>query len=538
MSVHVEPKVLNLIVNLIERRDRMVSKDELVAAVWQGRIISDAAISSAVSAARRVLRDDGQRQRYIRTIHGCGFRFVGSVIETASGVPGPSLEASGTAAPLGETRRPPSAAGGPAAVARGAQSSSEATSPYLNRRTWPCVAVLPLRLAGDDHIASEIADALTEDLAACLSRDRSLAVMTPHDNSFDSNGLPSDVRQLAGQMDAQYIVDGGVRHMGGSPAVTLRLIDGVDGRLLWVERRAPIMDGLPTLDDVLARRFAATIRTEIEANETTKAEVASGDGLDFHAAYWKGSRELYRFTHESLVNARAYFAKAIQQNPMSASAHARLSYVDIQLYWYGSAEARDTVLRRAMTGAGQAVALDPKNALGRMSLGRAWALSRKFDDAIPELEAAVGLDPSLAQLHFALGQTLCYAGQAKDAVRLLDAAVELNPHDPHRWTFLHDRSEAQFALGSLANAERDARAAARAPNATHWPWVTLAAVLGVANRPEQAQEALRGLLYRRPDYSLSTARKDLSHFSDPSFVDLYVEGLRRAGLRRSALPTD
>ncbi|TPE52680.1 alpha/beta fold hydrolase [Amaricoccus solimangrovi] len=85
MPVRVEPKVLDLLIQLIERRDRVVSKDDLVEAVWQGRCVSDAAISSAVSAARRVLGDDGHGQRYVRTMHGRGFRFVGPLVELGSG---------------------------------------------------------------------------------------------------------------------------------------------------------------------------------------------------------------------------------------------------------------------------------------------------------------------------------------------------------------------------------------------------------------------------------------------------------------------
>lgn len=79
--VRVEPKVLDLVLHLIEQRDRVVSKDELVEAVWQGRFVSDAAISDAVSAARRVLGDGGREQRYLRTVHGRGFRFVGPLVE-------------------------------------------------------------------------------------------------------------------------------------------------------------------------------------------------------------------------------------------------------------------------------------------------------------------------------------------------------------------------------------------------------------------------------------------------------------------------
>ena len=92
--LRIEPKALDLLVHLIEWRDRVVSKDELVKAVWQGRFVSDAAISSAVSAARRALGDDGQQQRYVKTMHGRGFRFVGPLVEVGPEAPNASSAAS------------------------------------------------------------------------------------------------------------------------------------------------------------------------------------------------------------------------------------------------------------------------------------------------------------------------------------------------------------------------------------------------------------------------------------------------------------
>jgi DNA-binding winged helix-turn-helix (wHTH) protein/TolB-like protein/Flp pilus assembly protein TadD len=530
-TVPVEPKVFDLLLHLIEMRDRVVSKDQLVAAVWQGRFISDAAISSAVSAARRVLGDDGHAQRYIRTMHGRGFRFVGDAVEVGSAASGPS-PAEGDEGGLRREARSRSfdmPEGAPAAAVPAGGASTWAPPSHF-RRTWPSVAVLPLRPASDDPGARDMADAITEDLVACLSRDRSLVVIAHHEEGAHPNGPAADVRRLATQIGAQYLVEGSVRRVESALTVMVRLVDGVDARHIWADRCVHRLERTLALDDVFASKLAAAIRSEIESTETKRGESAAADGLDFRAAYFAGCREMYRFTLDGLVKARAHFEHAIRLEPTSAAAHARLSYVQIQLYWYGSPLARDAALQQAVSGATQAVALDQRDSLGHLSLGRAWALRRRFDDAIPELEAAIRLDPSFAQARFALGQACGYAGQTEDAVRSLDAAIELNPYDPHLWTFLHDRSEAQFALGRFAEAERDARAAARAPNATHWPWVTLAAVLGAANKREQARDALRELLSRRPAYSLSGARDDLSHFSDTSFVELYIEGLGRAGL--------
>jgi DNA-binding winged helix-turn-helix (wHTH) protein len=81
-AVKIEPKVFDLLLHLIEKRDHVVSKDELVASIWDGRFISEAAVSSAVKSVRKALGDDGKNQRYVRTMHGHGFRFIAPVVES------------------------------------------------------------------------------------------------------------------------------------------------------------------------------------------------------------------------------------------------------------------------------------------------------------------------------------------------------------------------------------------------------------------------------------------------------------------------
>jgi tetratricopeptide (TPR) repeat protein len=240
---------------------------------------------------------------------------------------------------------------------------------------------------------------------------------------------------------------------------------------------------------------------------------------------------MYRFTRAGLTTAQEHLERAVELDPTYAASHARLSYVHIQHYWYGSPATRENALTAAAAAANRAIALDPKESFGHFSLGRVNALRRQFDLAMPQLETAVGLNPSHAQAYFGLGQSLWYAGRPKEAIRLLDTAIELSPHDPHRWSFLHDQSEAYFALGQLAEAERSAWAAASLPNATHWPWLTLAAVFAEANKREKGREALDQLLLRRPGYSLRMAQDEFGHFSNESFVARYLEALKKAGLK-------
>ena len=82
--VHIEPQVFDLLVHLIRHRDRIVGKDELFDVIWEGRIVSEATLSSRISAARRVLRDSGNDQSIIRTVYKRGFRFVCDVVEASA----------------------------------------------------------------------------------------------------------------------------------------------------------------------------------------------------------------------------------------------------------------------------------------------------------------------------------------------------------------------------------------------------------------------------------------------------------------------
>lgn len=393
----------------------------------------------------------------------------------------------------------------------------------------PSVAVLPIRSIGQDAALPYVAEALSEDLVASLSRDRSLIVIAAAGLGGVGTFSP-EWRRISDRIGARYLVQGSVRHANGVLVVAVRLVDGRDGRLIWTERCVQRVDGSFAIDDLIARKIAAAVRAEVEAVEIAGAPRSKSEQPDAKASYHMGLREMYQFTPAALVAAQEHLERAIELDPTFAASHARLSYVHIQQYWYGSSANRENALTEAAAAANRAIGLDPRDSLGHFSLGRVHALRRQFDLAMPRLEAAVGLNPSHAQAYFGLGQTLWYASRPKEAVRLLDTAIELSPHDPHRWSFLHDQSEAYFALGQLADAERSAWAAASLPNATYWPWLTLAAVFGAARKHDKAREALRQLLLRRPNFNLQAARDEFGHFSDKSFVAYYLEALKKAGL--------
>lgn len=497
----VEPQVFDLLVHLVRNAGRLVTKDELIANVW-GRIVSDSALSSRIKSARRAIGDDGERQRLIKTVHGRGFRFVGEVMT----IEGPGVTG---AAPIS------------------AKDDGMPRTPRAPESARPVIAVLPMRPGAPGDADRYLADALTEEIVTCLTRGRTIAVSTsgPLLAQASEPSLPHP-----GGRAAQYILGGSARRSAGQLIATIRLTDATAGIHIWADRFEQSLGTALSMDQGIAHRICAVVGGEIETVEAGKAAAEPIDRRDASALYHLGLQELYRFTPQGRAAARQFFEQAVAADPEFSSGYARLAYVHIQDYWYGPRGDRPLVLDRACDLASRAVLLDRKNALGHFALGRVHALRGAFDPAMDAFETAIRLNPVLAQAHFALGQAHFFAGRHKEAIRRLEVAIELNPHEPHLWSFFHDQADAYYALGNLDEAARRARIASCFANATHWPFATLASVLGSAGRIEEAHAAAHELRTRSPGYTLTFAKEELSHIADKDHVARVLLGLKAAGV--------
>ena len=176
-SVHIEPQVFDLIVHLVRNHDRIVSKDELIETIWNGRIISEAALSSRINGARRALGDNGTDQAFIRTLHKRGFRFVGDV----QAVSAPEADAEAA-------RLVPDAAVAPGDAQVGVSVSAEVSrldnvvseSVKADAITRSSIAVMPFRNMSDDPENEYFSYGLTEDIIRLLARNRWLSVISRH----------------------------------------------------------------------------------------------------------------------------------------------------------------------------------------------------------------------------------------------------------------------------------------------------------------------------------------------------------------------
>ena len=520
--IHVEPQVFKLLLLLIENRDRIVSKDEILDAVWDGRIVSEAALSSRINAVRRAIGDNGNDQALVRTLHKRGFRFIGQVRTIAD----PAARASAG------LRADAERAGIPAASLGGAGHMDVPLPPGAQHQAFadkPSIAVMPFANLSADPSNDYFSYGLTEDVIRLLARNRWLTVLTRH-STVAYRDREIDPREVGIALGVRYLVQGTVQKTGEHVRIGAELVTTADGSVVWSELYEMDLQDIFETQNAMAQQIAAVIEPELGSVERLLASRKVPGNLNAWDCYQRGFWHLWGFTSPGFAEAERWFRRAIELEPGLARAHGGLSYVHLQTAFHGAPKDRPALLQAALAEAKIAVTLDERDAFCHHVLGRAHSLLRNYTEAVQELELTIELNPSFAQGYFALGFALTWCGREDEAVSLFERAAELSPRDPHLWAFHHIRALAHLSLDELKSAEFSARKSVMQPNAPYWPYATLVATLGLMDRANDAAPFVRELLARRPDYNRAYAHDDFFFCAEEAFIDKYVEGLRRAGV--------
>lgn len=525
--VHIEPQVFDLIIHLVRNRDRIVSKDELIETIWNGRVISEAALSSRINGARRALGDNGNDQIFIKTLHKRGFRFVGDVQEIA-----PTRDQDEASIVPDPIASDPAPAGVP--LSAEARSLDEAAPLSVKEKpvTRSSIAVMPFGNMSDDPENDYFSYGLTEDVIRLLARNRWLAVISRH-STMAFQGRPVDPREVGQQLGVKYLVVGNVRKNREAVRITAGLVRTEDREQLWAETYDLQLESIFDIQEEMATQIAATIEPELSKVEQKLASRKEPSSLDAWDCYQRGLWNLWRFTTPGFDEAEAYFRQAIAADPGFARGHGALSYVNVQRAFVDDPKDRPARLETALRQARLAVAQDDLDCFCHCVLGRALCLSHQNDEALASLDLSLELNPSFAQAHFAQGFNLLWYGREIEAEALIDRATILSPRDNHLWSFHHVRSWTHFSLEEYEVAAEFARRATRQTNVTYQAFSTLAASLGLLGDLAQAKEAAATLLQRKPNYTAEIARQEFFFCNDPGFVDRYVEGLLLAGVSKS-----
>lgn len=495
--IPVEPRTFDLIALLARNIDRTVTKDEIFQTIWEGRAVSDAALSSQVRSARRALGDDGLNQSIIATVHGRGFRLRSDAQDARSSAQRP---ATGEPLALPQTDTP-----------------------------RPTVAVLPCANLDEDGRGAILAQGLTEDLINALSKNRWLRVIT-RSPAFALSRATDDISVIAQKLGADYLITGSIRRAGSRVRTTMQATDTRTMRCIWSEGFDREMRDIFELQEEISGLVSSRIATELGIEEQKKAARVPHANLGAWELYQLGSAEFYRFTPESNRRCQELMRQAIREDPAFADPHSRLAYAMIleMVYFEGPIDAgrMDEAVRLAEQG----VALDDQDANTFFSLGRVRLARREYNLAIDALEHAITLNPCHALSHCGLGDSLAYEERFDEALHQFDHAIALSPHDPFRWAFMSYRSLAHLFAGQFKESALWARRASQVPNAHYWARAHLVSALGHLGDAEQASTDSNLLLKTRPGFSRNFAEERLFFVKKRNQLETFLEGLGRAGI--------
>jgi TolB-like protein len=462
-----EPQVFDLLILLIENRHRVVSKRQIIERIWNGRAVSDAALSSRVKSARQALGDSGSSQALIRTVRGRGFRFVAEV----------SAELA---------VEPAARAGGVDVVCKGPPRRAS-------------IAIIPFECL--PPIEPGLADGLTYDITVGLAKLRNLLVIA-QGTTFALRDRGVRGPEAATLLGVNYVATGAVRRDGPRIRIGLRLSDHESGRILWADEHEVRGNEAFQAPGTVAKRIVSCLEAEIQLAESNRAIIKPPNSLDAWEAHHRGLWHMYRFTGPDNDEAQRLFLRAIALDPTFSRPYAGLSFTHWQNAFTFKPAERQAEADRAFDAAGRGMQTDPRDPAAHWAVGRALWLRKDEAASLSALEDAVALSPSFAMAHYTRGFVEAQTGDAGAAILACDFARELSPFDPMLYAMCCARAFALVRLGRYEEAAEWATQAARKPNAHVQARAAAALILAIAGKLEDASREVGIVRALRPKYTI------------------------------------
>jgi TolB-like protein len=495
-----EPQVFDLLVYLVENRDRVVSKDDLFASIWGGRIVSDSTLTSRINAARKAVGDSGDDQKLIRTIARKGFRFVHDVRRPTRGAP---------------------------AHADPAHESREPSRPALPLSDRPAIAVLPFTNMTDDPAQEYFSDGISEDIITALSKLRWFFVIA-RNSSFVYKGKAVHLKQIADELGVGYVVEGSVRRVGERVRITAQLNDVATGSHIWAERYDRDLADVFAVQDEITEAIVAAIEPQLYAAENFHARRKPPDSMDAWDLVMRALSHYWRVTRQDNVVAQALLEKATAIDPNYGQAFGVLATshtFSAHMGWEDMATAAPIAERAAAS----AILADSEDPWAHFALGGVYLFARRFDDSLAEFEWALRLNPNFSLARGYYGLALAYCGRWEEAAAAVQRALRLSPRDPLAAVYCGIASYAQFVGRNYDEAMRLAREGIRQRADFVGAHRVLTAAAGMAGQTDIAKAALQKLRHAQPNISLAWIAKQMPMQHDAE-REHYLEGFRRSGL--------
>lgn len=493
----VEPQVFDLLEYLIRNRDRVVSRDDLLVGVWNGRIVSESTMASRINAVRTAIGDNGEDQRLVRTVLRKGIRFVGVVREE------PRPEATTTV------------------------TAAEQSRSVLSLPDRPSIAVLPFTNMGSGTEQDYFADGISEDIITALSKLRWFFVIA-RNSSFTYKGRAVDIRQVGHELGVRYVLEGSVRKGGSRVRISVQLIDAETGKHLWADRYDRELTDIFALQDEITKKVVAAIEPKLLEAEGTRLQHRSPPDFGAWDMLIRANSLFWRLTKDESQAAIAVLRQLVERYPLYAPAHSMLAFF-LLVSRQGGWHMMEPQVTQAATLAARAVELDDSDPWAHLALGFVAFTRRRTDEAVEEFQRALDLNPNFAAAHGFLGCTLAFDARSDQAIDHIEQAIRMSPHDPQNALLNAALAAAHYQAGRYADAVGFGRKAIQQRFELTNGHRIYVASLAQAGRIDEARAALARLQELHPENSIAWIEHNVPYTPGP--MAKFLEGFRKAGLQ-------
>lgn len=507
--VAVEPQVFDLLVYLVEHKDRVVTRGELLENLWKGKVVSDSALGARLKDARKAVGDSGKKQEVIKTIHGRGYQFISPIKESK---PGSFSEK------VYPSNQQEISADRVLAVAAGLPV------PTLTEK--PSIVVLPFIYLGTESDDEYFANGLTEDIIANLCRYRELFVIDHHSASAYRDGI-TDTEHFAKELGVEYVTKGNIRRSGDQIRISAQLIEAATGKTMWADHLDRKFDELFTLEDEVAAKVASSLVSHIESESIARAARKHPDNMTAFDCFIRARPKIHSYDPDQIASARSLLEQAIELDPGYAAAYAYLAFsfcIESDSPWGIS---RHEAIESAATYARKAVSLDNFDSDAHAAMGEAYTKQRKFELAETHLDRAIECNPNDYNAFCVKSWLLSFIGRASDVMVCGANALHLNPLAPDYCLLAiivahYTEGRYDAALEMLLRIQE--------PDENSEAW--RAACLAQLGRDAEAHVAAANAIEMGGDFIQEPDWLDIWTFKNPQDLNHFIDGLNKSGVLR------
>jgi len=537
-------RAFDVLMALVERRERVVSKAELLDLVWPGIAVEENNLQVHIMALRKLLGSDA-----IATIPGRGYQFTLPVEDQPAA---PDLKAPRPAVAPVERRGEPNrrrvffgkfqrlgfifaAALIAIVAASGAWRflESRSSAPVARDAPGPAqaahlsIVILPFANLSNDPAQDYFADGITENLTTDLSRIPGSFVIA-RNTAFTFKGKTIDATEIGKELGVRYVLEGSAQRDGSRVRVNAQLVDAASGAHLWADRFEDDVADLFALQDAIVARLGNALGFELVKAEAQKsARSKSPDAIDLTmrgwSTMWGSIPQSVDKKRESYDAAQALFERALEIDAAEADALAGDAFATMAKYAYGWSGETD-LDAKVIAKADQALALAPNNVRAYHAKSGYLTMTGRADEALRAADSGLAVNPNYAPLVAARALAETPLGRFDEAKSDVELAIRLSPRDPEIGMWRLFLGNAELGLRRFDAASVQYQMAIDAGFRSFQPFVSLAAADALGGKPEDAKSALTEGLRLQPNL---TVKWLVEHA--PNIPPLF-EGLRKAGL--------